>query len=973
MNLPPLNLPPLNLPPRMSKESIADRGYRSDGPVDLDDLDELYEHEQEQYTSSFHPVSHNSIVSGKNNNVSLPHCRAIAATNNNTSNKSDSNINGTIDGKNKVQSNNSTIIDSLPRLQSMLNEAMNDKLKDWARRHQKICSGSGSGCDSNISMSDRRDINASGIIIKDTTNGKDTLQGNNGIHNNNNNSNNNSNNSVSTNINSSSPISISSSNNNNNNNVNNNSMNNNNSNVNNNNNNNNNVNTSITGHNNSMGNISNTGYNSNVYVDPKIDTESYPPDTYSILALHGPIENPAYFSFGLMVYLFQMTFLILMVLSVVHRRWSSIGNVDNPDAGRESLVQLIAEFVPSQVTPLVRTTQIMATLTYIIFADSTIRDIVLGVELFPHFKHKTPDDKVGCMLFSSVVRLSQGISAIIVTLFLIVTTSNVIEIILNFTAVNFISNLDNHGFEIIKWGKYGTKFKDEAYRIEKLPLPQCINKKHKVQLYWYSVIPIGAGLIACLCGIFFLQESNYHWVTKIFRVQFQDKEQGLQVFNGCYEKNDYAINRKEGFRRKLYEGFEYNAERAQFGYCIDDRRWILFKGNVTNACEARGNKTEVAHSSKTDTFDVSTMFGETWYSSSNTPLDAYFVENNDTIELNKTTCSSFIGDGNCDLFFNTLDYKYDGGDCCAGTCSGPTCGIGLLKNAFGTTDISGDGFPNCVDPAMVPLTLLLDDIISSIGRVEQDPVKPLLFIDCDKSIVLSTYMDASMENKTETIMVNDGADCTFTIRNDFNASRGYRFSDADPIWYVRYVIFHGDKHSVESNSIMIAQSFSGFDRDNKFRRIPECLFSKLSDHIDNSTVYTAIYIDPSAKAIDWLMNDESENSMCEDSFFLERYALSVISFANPSADSDFTWISDTRQCVWPSIKCDNGAVVDLDLSKLPICCSSVPFCSDVHMLMLIVLFLVFSFFIIIGSYSLTGSIPSEIGLLTSLEDVWLGE
>jgi len=136
-----------------------------------------------------------------------------------------------------------------------------------------------------------------------------------------------------------------------------------------------------------------------------------------------------------------------------------------------------------------------------------------------------------------------------------------------------------------------------------------------------------------------------------------------------YEENKTDIYRTDGHGRKLYEGFENNSESAQFGYCSDDRRWILFKGNATNACEARENSTEVAHSSKTDTFDVSTMFGETWYSSSNTPLDAYFVENNNTIELNKTTCASFLGDGDCDLFYNTFDYQYDGGDCCAATCS----------------------------------------------------------------------------------------------------------------------------------------------------------------------------------------------------------------------------------------------------------------------------------------------------------------
>jgi hypothetical protein len=106
-----------------------------------------------------------------------------------------------------------------------------------------------------------------------------------------------------------------------------------------------------------------------------------------------------------MVYLFQMCFLFLLLLGFVHPKWRSIGDVDNPDAGmgKETIVQQIAEFVPSHVSPLVRATQIMATLSYIIFADSTIRDVVLGVELFPSLKQATSYDKVGCMAFSSIL------------------------------------------------------------------------------------------------------------------------------------------------------------------------------------------------------------------------------------------------------------------------------------------------------------------------------------------------------------------------------------------------------------------------------------------------------------------------------------------------------------------------------------------------------------------------------------------
>jgi hypothetical protein len=152
-----------------------------------------------------------------------------------------------------------------------------------------------------------------------------------------------------------------------------------------------------------------------------------------------------------------MTFLVLMVLSVTHPNWSSNGDGDNPDGGKGSIVKRLAEFIPANVSPLVRATQVTAILSYFVFADSTVLDIVTAVELFPRFEQATNEDKVGCMVFASILRLSQGIFAITVTLLLIVTTSTTIDIILNFTAINFISTLDNVGFQIIKWGKYGVR------------------------------------------------------------------------------------------------------------------------------------------------------------------------------------------------------------------------------------------------------------------------------------------------------------------------------------------------------------------------------------------------------------------------------------------------------------------------------------------------------------------------------------
>ena len=54
-------------------------------------------------------------------------------------------------------------------------------------------------------------------------------------------------------------------------------------------------------------------------------------------------------------------------------------------------------------------------------------------------------------------------------------------------------------------------------------------------------------------------------------------------------------------------------------------------------------------------------------------------------------------------------------DCCAATCSQPSCGTGNFTEAFGVTlNTSGVvGFSDCIDPSMVPITIHVQDFGSS--------------------------------------------------------------------------------------------------------------------------------------------------------------------------------------------------------------------------------------------------------------------
>ena len=283
------------------------------------------------------------------------------------------------------------------------------------------------------------------------------------------------------------------------------------------------------------------------------------------------------------------------MLRVASKKLSTNEDTDNPDSG------FMSAFVPSNVNNLARATQFMALLSYCIFADESLKDIVTAVETFPKFCKAKEGDKVRCMVFSCVLRFTQGMLATFVVLLLVITTADVIDIILNFTAVNFISGFDDVAFELAQWGKYGPKLEAEAERIEKLPVPDCMYRKYQHVRYRFTILPIAAVLLILLSSVAYRQNSKNAWRTQRLRVQFED-DTTFESFSGCYDiDSDTSAVSQLRSSRVVYDSFEANPSSAKIGYCSDDSKWFLFQGNSTSACDILEEE-KVAYSEKTYSF-----------------------------------------------------------------------------------------------------------------------------------------------------------------------------------------------------------------------------------------------------------------------------------------------------------------------------------------------------------------------------------
>lgn len=637
----------------------------------------------------------------------------------------------------------------------------------------------------------------------------------------------------------------------------------------------------------------------------------YPQDTYAFVAKFGPRENIECFVFGILVFVVQVMFLFLMILNIVAPKYSStdVGDGDHP-------------FIPGDVETVVKVAQYLAIVSFIFFADDTILDVVTGVDMLPLLSKKKKEDKIGCLYLSSFLRFFQGGLATLVSFLLIFTGPDVKEIVLNFTAINFISSLDGVAFELAAKGHYGAKLKKAALKLQEEELPSCISEKNFAMFRKNFFLFVILVAMFSFGGYFTANQMNGTYITQRFRVEFGDSN--FETFSGCYEAKKDST---KGLNSNRFVfgviGDEDDDEKMDinFGYCKTSQQWFLFYNNEDvgyDSCKALTENEVLSYSYKTKSFDVQDTFSSPWFTAGGSPLDIQFLEKTDG--WSEAECGQAFGDGKCFAGFNSIDYDYDGGDCCGATCENSKCGVGAMTNAFNTSlDISGDGFPYCEDPVMEDIIIRITSIetTKSFKNELVNTTPPLLSVDCDERKHLRVNLLKEIENKNETVKASDGATCSVIVNRDEDDA-------SEPIWSdVEYEVY---QYQMEANKTIAILNGTNIDApDRQFQLVPKCYFAKVQEHFNLAELHRNNTFQ--SNAIYWLMSADDTETSCDD-FFLERYALAVITFG---IIGDIG-IGSIEQCTWSNVICDGGAVVSLDFG---------------------------------GIYS-TGGIATEIGLLRNL-------
>ncbi len=310
-----------------------------------------------------------------------------------------------------------------------------------------------------------------------------------------------------------------------------------------------------------------------------------PPDTFSFLVCSKILSQP--FVLGITVFIFQITIYSLLAVDLI-KPFS-----DNPLG------------IPANVETTVRGTQFLA----LIVAVLTQADIRISLEQVNEGYNKDrignefAEASCGKRWFATACRFLQRALGLVVTFFLIVIVDNAFDLLLNFTAMEFVSQLDDVAFFLAGTGYFGSKVKEKSEVIDEITYPQARDeKKRRKTLHVILLIVVFSGTLAGWGVIVNKQNSNEYLCKQFFVYSTQIE----RITSGVYDLKE--AERKNKRVEYIYqESAEEKESGVSFGYCDEEAVWTFNShGNLCNNFTAR--------SAETRTFDIRNTLSSSWFS-----------------------------------------------------------------------------------------------------------------------------------------------------------------------------------------------------------------------------------------------------------------------------------------------------------------------------------------------------------------------
>ncbi len=351
--------------------------------------------------------------------------------------------------------------------------------------------------------------------------------------------------------------------------------------------------------------------------DLEENERSLPDDTFSFLIYTKFTSLP--FLLGVIVFLFQVCIYAVLFGNIYDHR-----NKKNPFG------------FPFNVSASVRISEVLAIFISIITQQDMRSAICLYRDGFDKngltrvFKKATLC-KWTC---SIVLRATEGILGLIITFLLIMRSDSVLELLLNFSAIEFVTDLDDLVFKLARQKFLGKTVKDEARRVVEKSYyvnQDCANKE--------SAKRVSIAYFVVLCASFFAgwgtilkKQRDGAYLCQLIFSQFGDELiPELGTFTGLFYKHSKTFGGKSSYRGEDI----YDEERGPLlAYCETEKRWTLSltkdgtKADEWNPCvdwKAASSESE----SESGSFDLLSTTSSPWVINATTnraaPLTHHFL------------------------------------------------------------------------------------------------------------------------------------------------------------------------------------------------------------------------------------------------------------------------------------------------------------------------------------------------------------
>ena len=276
---------------------------------------------------------------------------------------------------------------------------------------------------------------------------------------------------------------------------------------------------------------------------------SLPKDTFSFIFISRLLSVP--FLIAIIVFSFQVAIFSLVSVDVI-----DLSNSRNPFN------------IPTNVESTVRATQVLAIIIAIVAQDDVKKVILIlrdgyNVDVFQGtFGHDATKFK---WVLSLVLRAAEGLVGLFVTFMLIMQSKTVLDLLLNFSAMEFVSLLDDGAFSMLREGYFGVGMMKVATQCEKNYHVSRLKTSCLSAVYFIIIFAV---MFSGWIGVYESQATGEYLCQRMY-VQLDDEfAPALVGLSGIY-----TINNNDHFGGRVTSSQEN--KQGKIGYCDDRNVWTL--------------------------------------------------------------------------------------------------------------------------------------------------------------------------------------------------------------------------------------------------------------------------------------------------------------------------------------------------------------------------------------------------------------